>query len=190
MYGAVTKAIIPAAGFGTRFLPVAKAVPKELLPILGRPVIDYVVAEAIEAGCTEIIIVISQDKEAIRRYFSDQPDLDARLEANGRSDLLSGVRELARRAKITFCYQTEPLGLGHAVMQGREFAGDDPFLVLNGDAITRPGVSAGAAANSSRYKLNLRATSANSIRPAGPSIHFPLIHVPEPREAFRNSRES
>jgi UTP--glucose-1-phosphate uridylyltransferase len=134
----VRKAVIPAGGFGTRFLPAAKAVPKELLPILGRPVIDYVVAEAIDAGCTEICIVLRHGKESIQRLFEPAPDLESRLSNPARSKDLDLVQKPGRGANIYYVYQPEAAGLGDAVLQARLFAGDDPFLVLAGDTILEP----------------------------------------------------
>lgn len=134
----VRKAIIPAAGFGTRFLPVTKAVPKELLPVSGRPVIDFVVDEAIDAGVSDILIVLSRGKEAIQRYFDRAPELELRLESAGKHKELDLVRSPGRGANIYYVYQEYATGLGDAVARGRTFAGEDPFLVLLGDTILQP----------------------------------------------------
>jgi len=135
------KAVIPAGGFGTRFLPVSKSVPKEMLPILGRPVIDFVVAEAVAAGCSDICIVLTSGKESIRRYFESAPNLEARLGANGKNRELDLVRGTNSGATIEFVDQGEPLGLGHAILAAREFTADEPFLVLLGDTILDPPAS-------------------------------------------------
>ncbi len=129
------KAVIPAAGFGTRFLPLAKAVPKELLPFGAEPVIHHVVAEARQAGCTEIGIVLSVGKEAIRRYFEPDPVLDATLAKRGKSDLLTSWRQLVEGLRFTFLDQPEQRGLGDAVACARDFVGDEPFCVLLGDTV-------------------------------------------------------
>lgn len=140
MPATVRKAIIPAAGLGTRFLPVTRSVPKELLPILDRPMLQYVVAEAAEAGITDVIIVTSPGKEGIADYFRPRPDLEERL-ADDRV-LLDKVRSGARLADVSFVIQNEPLGLGHAVLTARDAVGDEPFAVILPDDIIAhtPGV--------------------------------------------------
>ncbi|WP_052361551.1 UTP--glucose-1-phosphate uridylyltransferase [Geminisphaera colitermitum] len=130
------KAIIPAAGLGTRFLPIAKAVPKEMLPLGDKPVIHYVVAEAAAAGFDEILIVISQGKECIQHYFAPNPDLERHLEKIGKLQALEDVRAVSRLARISYTYQKEMRGLGDAVLLGREFVGNDSlFAVLLGDTV-------------------------------------------------------
>ena len=114
----VRKAIIPAAGFGTRFLPIAKAVPKEMLPIVDRPVIDYVVEEAAASGITDILIVISRDKRAIEEFFHSHPSLEAALRSKGKSAELEIVSAPNQRARLHFTWQQEMLGLGDAVLLG------------------------------------------------------------------------
>lgn len=135
----VRKAIIPAAGFGTRFLPVTKVIPKEMLPVGDKPVIHYVVEEAAEAGIEEILIVISRGKETIPNYFARDLELECRLEDAGRSDLSGRLRRLSEMARIQFVYQHEMKGLGDAVLCGSGFVGDEPFAVLLGDTIITPG---------------------------------------------------
>lgn len=130
------KAIIPAAGLGTRFLPIAKAVPKEMLPLGDKPVIHYVVAEAARAGFDEILIIVSRGKESILEYFSPNPDLECQLEAAGKLAALEAVRQVSGMARITYTYQETMRGLGDAVRLGRGFIGDDPvFAVLLGDTV-------------------------------------------------------
>lgn len=141
MIDRVSKAVIPAAGHGTRFLPVTKSIPKEMLPILGRPVIDYVVEEAVDAGCVDILIVLSRGKEAIRRYFDRSPELESQLELNRNFEALEKIRGIGAGAVISYVYQNKIVGLGDAVMTAREFCGDDPFLVLLGDTIISPHVA-------------------------------------------------
>ncbi len=129
------KAVLPAAGFGTRFLPVSKVVPKELLPLGHRPVIDHVVAEAVAAGCTDILIILSHGKESIRSYFTPAPELEAHLAAAGKSAAAVTLRRLHQQARFHFTYQKEMRGLGDAVLHARDFAGSDPFAVLLADTV-------------------------------------------------------
>ncbi len=130
------KAIIPAAGLGTRFLPIAKAVPKEMLPLGDKPVIHYVVAEAAAAGFDDILIVISEGKECIKQYFAPSPGLERHLEKIGKTQALEEVRAVSRLARISYIYQKEMRGLGDAVLLGRDFVGDDPlFAILLGDTV-------------------------------------------------------
>ncbi len=131
----IRKAVIPAAGLGTRFLPVTKSVPKELLPIIDRPLLQYVVAEATEAGVEEVIIVISPGKESISDYFQPHADLEQRLAASGDEELLARVAEAAGLARVSFVVQREALGLGHAVLMAKEAVGDEPFVVVLPDDI-------------------------------------------------------
>ena len=130
------KAIIPAAGLGTRFLPIAKAVPKEMLPLGDKPVIHYVVAEAAAAGFDDILIILSKGKECIMQYFAPNPDLENHLESTGKQAALEEVRRVSAMARINYAYQEKMRGLGDAVKIGREFIGDDPvFAVLLGDTV-------------------------------------------------------
>ncbi len=140
MCAAIRKAVIPAAGLGTRFLPVTRSVPKELLPILDRPMLQYVIEEAAEAGVTDVIVVTSPGKESVAEYFRPRPDLEARLA--GDAQLLEKVRAGADLADVSFVIQQEPLGLGHAVLTAREAVGDESFAVILPDDIVdhTPGV--------------------------------------------------
>ncbi|WP_138494607.1 UTP--glucose-1-phosphate uridylyltransferase GalU [Paenibacillus pinistramenti] len=130
----VKKAIIPAAGLGTRFLPATKAMPKEMLPIINKPTIQYIVEEAIESGIEDIIIVTGKGKRAIEDHFDNAFELESRLLEDGKLELL---KEVQRSAKVDIHYirQKEPKGLGHAVWCARRFIGDEPFGVLLGDDI-------------------------------------------------------
>ena len=140
MSAAIRKAVIPAAGLGTRFLPATRSVPKELLPILDRPMLQFVVEEAAEAGITDVIVVISPGKEGIAEYFQPRPDLEIRLAED--AQLLQKVRSGADLASVSFVIQEQPLGLGHAVLTAREAVGDHPFAVILPDDIVdhSPGV--------------------------------------------------
>ena len=129
----VRKAVIPAAGLGTRFLPATKAQPKEMLPILDKPAIQYVVEEAVGAGITDIIIITGRGKHAIVDHFDRSFELEHFLEAKGKFDELKQVREISDMATIHYIRQRDPLGLGHAVPAAEGHVGDEPFAVLLGD---------------------------------------------------------
>ena len=131
----ITKAVIPAAGFGTRFLPFTKAVPKEMLPIIDTPAIEYNVREAINSGITDIVVIISPDKECIRTHFHHNEQFEKFLIKKGKKHELDIITEMPRIANINFVYQYEQLGLGHAVLCAKEFVGDDDFALLLGDDI-------------------------------------------------------
>lgn len=150
----VKKAVIPAAGLGTRFLPITKSVPKELLPILDRPMLQYVVEEAAEAGIEEVIVVTAPGKESIAAYFQPRPELEERLAETGADDLLEMVRYVSGLARVSFVIQEEPLGLGHAVLTAKEAVGDEPFVVILPDDIIdhRPGVITQLLAVSEKYQ--------------------------------------
>lgn len=138
----IRKAVIPAAGLGTRFLPVTKAVPKELLPILEKPMLQYVVEEAAEAGIQQVIIVISPGKESIAAYFQPQPELERYLADSEAAGLLEKVGHATSLADVSFVIQENPLGLGHAVLTAREAVANEPFVVILPDDIIAhsPGV--------------------------------------------------
>lgn len=133
----VRKAIIPAAGLGTRFLPATKAMPKEMLPIVDKPTIQYIVEEAIESGIEDIIIVTGKGKRAIEDHFDFAPELEQNLIEKGKVELLNKVRYSTNLADIHYIRQKEPKGLGHAVWCARNFIGDEPFAVLLGDDIVQ-----------------------------------------------------
>ncbi|TWI57921.1 UTP--glucose-1-phosphate uridylyltransferase GalU [Halalkalibacter nanhaiisediminis] len=133
----IKKAVIPAAGFGTRFLPATKAQPKEMLPIVDKPTIQYIVEEAIESGIEEIIIVTGKGKRSIEDHFDHAPELEQNLIDKGKIDLLDKVCYPTNLADIHYIRQKEPKGLGHAVWCARNFIGDEPFAVLLGDDIVQ-----------------------------------------------------
>ncbi|MCO5312372.1 MAG: UTP--glucose-1-phosphate uridylyltransferase GalU [Microthrixaceae bacterium] len=132
---AVRKAVIPAAGLGTRFLPATKAQPKEMLPVVDRPSIQYVVEEAVNAGIDDILIITGRNKRSLEDHFDRNFELEYHLREKGKENELSEVIELADLADIHFVRQGEPLGLGHAVSVARKHVGDNPFVVLLGDDI-------------------------------------------------------
>jgi UTP--glucose-1-phosphate uridylyltransferase len=127
------KAVIPAAGLATRFLPATKAVPKELLPVVDRPVLQYIVEEAAAAGITDVLLVTGRGKTSMVDHFDRRPDVEARLEEKGDFERLAEVRRTSELADIYTCRQGEPLGLGHAVGTAASHVGDNPFAVLLGD---------------------------------------------------------
>ena len=131
----VRKAIIPAAGLGTRLLPNTKSIPKEMLPLVDKPVIQYIVEEAVSAGIEEILIITNRGKSPIEDYFDYSPDLEERLIKDGKKDEADTVRAVADMADVFFLRQKETKGLGHAIWRAKSFVGDEPFAILLGDDI-------------------------------------------------------
>ena len=131
----VRKAIIPAAGLGTRLLPNTKSIPKEMLPLVDKPVLQYIVEEAVAAGVEEILIITNRGKSPIEDYFDYAPDLEARLLSDGKEKEARTVREVADMADVYFLRQKETKGLGHAIWRAKSFVGDEPFGILLGDDI-------------------------------------------------------
>ena len=135
MLGRVRKAVFPAAGLGTRFLPATKAQPKEMLPLVDKPIIQYVIEEAVAAGLTNIIIVTGRGKNAIEDHFDVSYELERLLQERGKTDLLDQVRAVSNMINVSYVRQGEALGLGHAVLVARDLVGDEPFAVMLGDDI-------------------------------------------------------
>src|SRR5579863_6771889 len=131
----VRKAIFPAAGLGTRFLPATKAQPKEMLPLVDKPIIQYGVEEALASGCDQIIIVTGRGKSAIEDHFDVSYELEKMLEERGKTDLLATVRNVSEMIHVAYTRQKEAMGLGHAVLMARELVGDEPFAVILADDI-------------------------------------------------------
>ena len=131
----VRKAIIPAAGLGTRFLPVTKAQPKEMLPIVDKPTIQYIIEEAVASGIEDIIIVTGRSKRSIEDHFDKSVELELELEKTGKEEMLKMVRDISEMANIHTIRQKEPRGLGHAIYTARHFIGNEPFAVLLGDDV-------------------------------------------------------
>jgi UTP--glucose-1-phosphate uridylyltransferase len=131
----VRKAVIPAAGLGTRFLPASKAVPKEMLPIVDKPVIQYIVEGAVQSGIEEIVLITAATKRAIEDHFDRFFELEYRLEQDGKRELLQIARQLSEMARFVMVRQPQPLGNGHAVLLAKEVVGDEPFVMLWGDDI-------------------------------------------------------
>jgi UTP--glucose-1-phosphate uridylyltransferase len=133
MQGKIRKGVIPAAGMGTRFLPATKAVPKELLPIVDRPTIQYIVEEAVCSGIEQVILITARGKGAVEEHFAVSTELEAILKRQKKEDLLQMLKEITEMVEIIAVRQHEPRGLGHAVLCAREAVGDEPFAVLLGD---------------------------------------------------------
>jgi UTP--glucose-1-phosphate uridylyltransferase len=131
----VCKAVFPAAGLGTRFLPATKAQPKEMMPLVDKPIIQYGVEEAMASGCDQIIIITGRGKTAIEDHFDVSYELEKMLEERGKTDLLAVVRQISDMIHIAYVRQKEALGLGHAVLMSRELVGDEPFAVILADDI-------------------------------------------------------
>jgi UTP--glucose-1-phosphate uridylyltransferase len=138
----IRKAVIPAAGLGTRFLPATKAVPKELLPIVDTPTIQLIVEEAVAAGVRDVILVCARGKDSIVDHFDLAAELEANLERAGKHALKKQMRDIARMANVVTVRQQEPLGLGHAVLCAKDLVGDEPFVVMLGDDIIDAAVPA------------------------------------------------
>ena len=138
----VRKAIVPVAGFGTRFLPATKAVPKALIPVLDTPPIHHAVREAAEAGVEHVTLVVSQGQEAIGHYFGRSAELESALERTGKTEMLGLVREISEMAGVSYVYQHEQRGLGDAVLSARSVVGDEPFALLLPDDVILGGPSA------------------------------------------------
>jgi UTP--glucose-1-phosphate uridylyltransferase len=138
----VRKAVLPAAGLGTRFLPATKAQPKEMLPVVDKPLIQYSVEECVASGIENIIIVTGRGKNAIEDHFDAAPELERFLEERGKRELAEQVRQISNLIQFSYTRQKEPLGLGHAVLCARELVGEEPFAVLLGDVIIDSAVPA------------------------------------------------
>ncbi len=134
----IRKAVLPVAGLGTRILPASKVIPKEMLPLVDKPTLQYIVEEAVEAGIEEIIFVISQTKQSISDHFKPFPELEEVLQRKGKRQELQELRKVQSMATYKSVLQPEPLGLGHAVLCAKELVGDEPFIVMLGDDLVDP----------------------------------------------------
>jgi len=136
----VRKAVLPAAGFGTRFLPATKSIPKEIMPLVDRPIIQYAVEEAVASGIEQIIIVIASGRSAIEDHFDSNPQLERWLEERGDIEMLRTIRRISEYGTVAFVHQREQLGLGHAVLMAKDLVGAEPFVViLSDDVMLNPG---------------------------------------------------
>ena len=131
----IRKAVIPAAGLGTRFLPATKAQPKEMLPIVDKPTIQYIIEEAIQSGIEDVLIITGRNKRSIEDHFDKSIELELELEKHGKQDLLHLVQDISNLVNITYIRQKEPKGLGHAILCAKSFIGNEPFAVLLGDDV-------------------------------------------------------
>lgn len=131
----ITKAVIPAAGLGTRVLPATKSMPKEMFPIVDKPAIQYIVEEAVKAGITDILIITNRGKGVIEDHFDRTPELETALDKPEKQDILETVKGISNLANITFIRQIETKGLGHAILRAKNFVGDEPFAVMFGDDV-------------------------------------------------------
>ncbi|MDL2237700.1 UTP--glucose-1-phosphate uridylyltransferase GalU [Christensenellaceae bacterium OttesenSCG-928-K19] len=133
----IRKAVIPAAGLGTRFLPATKAQPKEMLPIVDKPTIQYIVEEAVASGIESVIIITGRSKRAIEDHFDKSVELELELKAKGNDEMLEMVEEISKLVNVIYTRQKEPLGLGHAILAAKEIVGNEPFAVILGDDIVK-----------------------------------------------------
>lgn len=131
----ITKAVIPAAGLGTRVLPATKSMPKEMFPIVDKPAIQYIVEEAVKAGITDILIITNRGKGVIEDHFDRAPELEAALDKPEKQEILETVKNISKLANITFIRQVETKGLGHAILRAKSFVGNEPFAVMYGDDV-------------------------------------------------------
>ena len=131
----IRKAVFPAAGLGTRFLPATKAIPKEMLPVVDKPIIQYGVEEAVAAGCDQIIIVTGRGKTVIEDHFDISVELESQLETRGKHELLAMARQISNLGRVAYIRQKEAMGLGHAVLMARDLVGDEPFAVILPDDV-------------------------------------------------------
>ncbi len=159
----IKKAVIPAAGFGTRFLPATKAMPKEMLPIIDKPAIQYIVEEAINSGIEDILIITGRNKFEIEDYFDKSFEVEEVLKRKGKVDLLMTLEKIDNLADIYYLRQKEMLGLGHAVLKAKSFVGDEPFVVLLGDDIVKSKVPCTKDLISTASKLNSSVIAVDKI---------------------------
>jgi len=184
----VRKAVIPAAGLGTRFLPATKAVPKEMLPIVDVPTLQLVVEEAVASGIEEIILVTGRGKSVLEDHFDHAFELERTLKDRGKSDLLASVERISKMVRLVTVRQKEPLGLGHAVLVARQAAGDEPIAVLLGDDLYdcdgRPRAATGQLIDASQ-RLDGRAVIALMEVPEGQEHLYGVVAGKDQPEGFR-----
>ncbi len=178
----IRKAVFPAAGLGTRFLPATKAVPKEMLTLVDKPLIQYGVEEAVAAGCTEIIIITSRGKSVMEDHFDRSPELEATLEAKNKTALLEVARSVSKLAKVTYTRQAEPRGLGHAVLMAKEIVGDEPFAVLLPDDIVDAKVSCIGQMVEAFAEVQSSILGSEVVEGAAISAYGCLDCTPDPRD--------
>ncbi|MCH8518801.1 UTP--glucose-1-phosphate uridylyltransferase [Candidatus Gracilibacteria bacterium] len=172
----ITKCVIPAAGMGTRFLPATKALPKEMFPIVDKPVMQYLVEEAIAAGCEDIIIITGRSKRAIEDHFDSNPELETRLDDSGKFDYLKKVQSVSGSANIVYVRQPYPKGDGDAILRAKNLIGDEPFLVLFGDDIIDNEITA-AEQLVKRYKETGKPVIATIEVPSSEVKNYGIVEV-------------
>lgn len=187
MPGLIRKAVIPAAGFGTRMLPAAKAVPKEMLPVLDKPVIQHVVEEAADANLDDVLLITSHHKRAIEDHFRRDLELEGRLRAGGRDAILDSLNKLIEQVRIDFVYQDPPRGLGDAVRQARTHIENEPFVCLLGDTIFSGGAPARQLVEAYR-ELGTSVIGLDEVPPEKVSRYGIVGAVPVRESVFRLDR--
>ncbi|MDR0861164.1 MAG: UTP--glucose-1-phosphate uridylyltransferase GalU [Oscillospiraceae bacterium] len=183
----VTKAIIPAAGLGTRMLPATKTVPKEMLPLVDKPVIQYIIEEAVASGIEDILIVTNRAKSAMDDYFDYTPELEDRLLRAGKTAELEAVRRTAELANIFYVRQRETKGLGHAVFRARNFVGDEPFAVLLGDDVMMADKPVTGQLIAAAEKYGASCVGTQRVSPDAISLYSSLKIEPLEERVFRVS---
>lgn len=180
----VRKAVLPAAGLGTRFLPATKAQPKEMLPVVDKPLIQYSVEECVASGIDHIIIITGRRKNAIEDHFDSAPELERHLEEHGRPLMAEQIRQITSGIHFSYTRQSEALGLGHAVLLARELVGDEPFAVLLGDVIHDGRVPATKALVDVHQKTGQGAITVEEVPPEKVHLYGIVDAVPEPNLGF------
>ncbi len=176
------KAVIPAAGMGTRFLPATKAVPKEMLPLVDKPLIQYAVEEVVAAGCNEVIIITGRGKTPLEDHFDRAPELEYQLEARGKHDLLELARSMSQLARISYTRQPEALGLGHAVLQAKNLVGDEPFCVILPDDIVDAPVPCMRQMVQAHERTGSSIIASEVVQGAAISAYGCLDYTPDPSD--------
>jgi UTP--glucose-1-phosphate uridylyltransferase len=176
------KAVIPAAGMGTRFLPATKAVPKEMLPLVDKPLIQYAVEEVVAAGCNEVIIVTGRGKTPLEDHFDRAPELEYQLEARGKHELLELARSMSKIARVSYTRQPEALGLGHAVLQAKNLVGDEPFCVILPDDIVDAPVPCMAQMVEAHCQTGASIIASEVVEGAAISSYGCLDYTPDPND--------
>ena len=177
----ITKAVIPAAGFGTRVLPATKNIPKEMFPIVDKPTIQFIVEEAVNAGITDILIITNRGKGLMEDHFDRSPELEQILEKGGKTDFLEVVKGISELANISFIRQKEMKGLGHAVLKAKSFVGNEPFAVLFGDGV----IISKKARDPSADRLLRRIRRGRCRREKGSRGGYPQVRLSQGREPAR-----
>lgn len=180
----VTKAVIPAAGLGTRVLPATKAMPKGMLPIVDKPAIQYLVEEAVRSGITDILIILGRNQSIIEDHFDRAPELEEKLTAPGKEKMLEECLGISNMANIYFVRQKQTLGLGHAVSMAKAFTGEDPFVVIYGDDVIWGEDPVCAQLIRAYKEFGRPAAGVSAVPWADVSRYCSLKTTPHPRQLF------